>query len=65
LNNNLKEFRIINKMTQEDCARKINISLTGFRDIEKNRSIPSVEIAIKIKRILNVKDIEDLFDIDN
>lgn len=66
MKNNIKLYRELNGITQEDLARKIDISLTQLRNIEKNRTKnPSIEIAIKLKRALHVENIEELFIIDD
>lgn len=63
--NKVKKYRIARKLTQEQLARRIDITLRQMQNIEANKSIPRVDIAIKIKRALDVNDIEKLFDIDN
>lgn len=57
--NKIEQYRR-EKFTQEEISRKIDISLSQYRNIEKNRSIPSVEIAIKIAKILNTT-VEEIF----
>jgi len=57
--NKIEQYRR-DKLTQEEISRKIDISLSQYRNIEKNRSIPSVEIAIKIAKILNTT-VEEIF----
>jgi Predicted transcriptional regulators len=64
MKSNIKEIRLKNNYTQEKLAREIDISLRQMQNIEKNKTIPSVEIAIKIKRVFNIMDIEELFNID-
>lgn len=58
----LKEARELNKITQEEMAKEIDISLTHYRNIERKRSIPNVVIAIKIAKTLGER-VEDLFEI--
>lgn len=60
----IKQIREIKGITQEEMSRDIEISLTQYRNIEKNRSIPSVEIAIKIMDRLGIDNIKTLFNID-
>lgn len=63
--NKIEEIRKEKKITQEELARKINISLSQLRNIEKGRTAnPSIEVCIKIKRALDIKDIEELFIIE-
>lgn len=61
---NIKQIREIKGITQEEMSRDIGISLTQYRNIEKDRSIPSVEIAIKIMNRLDIDNIKTLFIID-
>lgn len=58
--NKIKEFRAEKNKTQEDLARETGYSLSQIRNIERNRSIPTVEIAIDIARILG-KKVEEIF----
>jgi len=60
--NRIEQYRR-EKYTQEEISRKIDISLSQYRNIEKNRSIPSVEIALKIAKILNTT-VEEIFIIE-
>lgn len=60
--NKIEQYRR-EKFTQEEISRKIDISLSQYRNIEKNRSIPSVEIALKIAKILNTT-VEEIFIIE-
>lgn len=57
--NRIEQYRR-EKFTQEELSRKIDISLSQYRNIEKNRSIPSVEIALKIAKTLNAS-VEEIF----
>lgn len=59
--NRLPEIRRIHNVTQEQCAHLIGISLTQYRNIEKNRTNDcSVSTAIKIAKIFNMR-VEDIF----
>jgi DNA-binding XRE family transcriptional regulator len=60
MTNKLKDIRISRNFTQEEMSRKLNISLTQYRNIEKSRNTPSVEIAINISKILKCT-VEDIF----
>ena len=48
------------KLTQEKMAELIGIARTTYSSYESGRVTPSLEIAIKIKQILNYKN-DDLF----
>lgn len=61
MQNKIKEYRKKLNITQLQLAFIVDCAESEIRNIEKNRTIPNIEIAIKIKKALNVKDIEDLF----
>lgn len=61
MKNNIKDIRKTQNITQEQLARIIDITLRQMQNIENNKNIPSVLIAIKIKKALNVENIEELF----
>ena len=58
--NNIKQFRVREGLTQEELAKKINISRQMIGLIENNKTIPSVEIALKLAKVLK-EPIEHLF----
>lgn len=60
MENNLKKIRLKKKITQQKLANNIDISISQIANIENNRSIPSVEIAIKIAQILDCI-VEEIF----
>ena len=63
MKNYVEERRKKLKLTQEEVARKCDISLTTYRNIEKNRNIPSIEIALKLMKILETNNIYELFEL--
>lgn len=66
MRNNIKQYRKKMNYSQEKLANLIGISLTQLRNIETGRTeTPNIETAIKIKRALNVVDIEELFIIED
>ena len=58
--NNIKQFRVREGLTQEELAKKINTSRQMISLIENNKTIPSVEIALELSKILK-EPIERLF----
>ncbi len=60
LKNNIKVFRAIHNLTQEDLAKKIGVSRQTINSIEKGKYVPSVVIALKMAKVFNVK-VEDIF----
>ena len=62
--NHIKEYRNRSNITQQELADIVKVSRQTINSIEKNRYRPSVELAIKICNILNVK-VEELFIIND
>jgi putative transcriptional regulator len=60
LKNNLKEIRQNKEFTQEELGKSVNVSRQTIISIERYRYKPSLELAMKIAKKLNVK-IEKLF----
>ena len=58
--NNIKQFRVREGLTQEELAKKINTSRQMIGLIENNNTIPSVETALKLAKVLK-EPIERLF----
>jgi len=52
--NRVKEYRKGLSFTQEDLARKTNLSRQTIISIEKNKFIPRLDVAIKISQALSV-----------
>ena len=60
LKNNLKEVRQKNGFTQEELGTDVGVSRQTIISVERYRYKPSLELAMKISKKLNVK-IEKLF----
>lgn len=60
MKNNLKIFRAINELTQEDLAKELNVTRQTIISIEKNKYDPSLPLAFKIAKYFNTT-IEELF----
>jgi len=58
---NLKYYRYLRNMTQEQLAEKIGIDSTSVSDLERGSKGPMFETLTKIVIILDVK-LSDLFD---
>ena len=63
LKNTLKEFRHKNNLTQDDLGKSVGVSRQTIISIERYRYKPSLELAMKMAKELNVK-IEKLFYFD-
>lgn len=64
MKNNLKIFRAINELTQEDLAKELNVTRQTIISIEKDKYDPSLPLAFKIAKYFNTT-IEELFISDN
>lgn len=60
LNNNLKETRVANNLSQEMLAESVGVTRQTIISIEKGVYQPSVGLAIKIAKKLN-KSVESIF----
>lgn len=59
---NLEELRKRENKTQEQIARAIDISLSNYRNLEKERTTGcQFEVLFKLKQALNCKTIDELF----
>lgn len=59
IKNNIRNFRNASRLTQEDMALKMDISLTAYRDLEKGRTAIINSNLYKIAEILGAS-IEEL-----
>lgn len=51
---NIKKYRTINNMTQQELADKLNISRTTISKFENNKADPAIDILIRISEIFNI-----------
>lgn len=58
--NRLKEFRVKNKMSQAELAKKVGVTVRYIAFIEAEQRTPSLAIGIQIARLFNVH-VEDIF----
>ncbi len=58
--NNVRKFRIWSEMTRTQLAENANIAPSTLSDIELERHVPNVYIAINLSRALGI-DVETLF----
>lgn len=64
LRNRLKELRARHDLTQEALAEMVGVSRQSIISIEKERYSPSVTLALRIARILQVP-LEEAFWLDD
>ena len=58
ITNGIKRIRFKNKLTQEQFAEKINMSVQGYRNIEHNRYLPTAETIDKICETFDISPVE-------
>ena len=59
---NITKFRKEKNLTQEELAKKINISAKAISSYENNRNLPNIETLILLSQVLDVK-IDDILGI--
>lgn len=64
ITNNLRRFRKELGLRQEDLASLADVTRQTIIAIESERYNPSLELAMKLSKILN-KSIEEIFQFDN
>ena len=60
MNNTLKVERAILNLTQDELAKAIGVSRQTINSIEKNRYVPSTELALKLSKVFK-KPVNDFF----
>ena len=59
----LKKYRLLKGLTQEELANKVNVRRETIQRLENAKYNPSLKLAIDISRVLDAK-IEDIFIFD-
>lgn len=60
MKNNIKVYRAMHDLTQENLAEKVGVTRQTIHAIEKGKYDPSLELAFKLARLFDVC-IEDIF----
>jgi len=60
MKNNIRIYRAIHNLTQEELARKISVTRKTVNSIEGGKYNPSIDVAYKIAKLFHVT-IEELF----
>lgn len=63
MKNSLRIERAILDITQEDLAKKVNVSRQTINSIENNRYVPSTVLALKIAAVFN-KTVNEIFELE-
>lgn len=64
MKNRVKQLRKAAGLRQEDMARELGVSRQTIIAIENDKYDPSLELAMKIARLLGLH-VEDIFTLDN
>lgn len=59
----LKKYRLLKGLTQEELANKVNVRRETIQRLENAKYNPSLKLAIDISRVLDA-EIEDIFIFD-
>jgi len=60
MKNNIKVYRAIHNLTQENLAEKVGVTRQTINAIEKGKYDPSLDLAFELARLFNT-NIEDIF----
>mgnify|MGYP001819878047 FL=1 len=63
LKNSIKVYRAMHNWTQEELARRVNVTRKTINTIENRKFTPSAYLALKIARAFGVS-VEEIFQID-
>jgi len=64
LKNKIKVHRAMNNWTQEELARRVNVTRKTINTVENGKFVPSAYLALKIARAFGVP-VEEIFSIDD
>ncbi len=60
MKNNLHVLRAEKRLSQDDLAKKLNVSRQTINAIEREKYDPSLPLALKIAKVFN-KKVEEIF----
>ena len=63
MTNNLKVLRAIKNISQEELAKKIEVSRQTINAMEKGKYVPSTLLALKLGRYFE-KPVEEIFSLE-
>lgn len=63
MKNNLRIYRVKYGWTQDELARRMEVSRQTINSIENNKYFPSLELGLKLARALECT-VEDIFSLD-
>jgi len=62
MKNKIRVYRSVNKVSQQDLAKRLDVSRQTINAIENNKYFPSLELALRMAQIFECK-VEDLFEL--
>lgn len=60
MENRIRIYRVMHDLTQKQLAKRVGVTRQTINAIEKGKINPSLELAMKIARVFDIK-IEELF----
>lgn len=63
MKNNVREFRVRKKLTQQDLAEAVGVSRQSIIAVESGKYVPSTLLALKLAARLDAS-VEALFELD-
>ncbi|MEY4290038.1 MAG: hypothetical protein RLZZ30_2126 [Bacteroidota bacterium] len=64
MKNNIRVNRATNKISQDDLAKLVGVSRQTINAIENNKYYPSLELGLKLSKILKCS-VNELFSLDD
>jgi putative transcriptional regulator len=64
MKNNIRVNRATNKISQDDLAKMVGVSRQTINAIENNKYYPSLELGLKLSKILKCS-VNELFSLDD
>ncbi|MEM1485138.1 helix-turn-helix transcriptional regulator [Oscillospiraceae bacterium PP1C4] len=64
MKNEVKRYRKTMDLTQEELARELSVTRQTINAIENNKYSPTLELALKLAKYLNVP-VEELFSLES
>jgi putative transcriptional regulator len=63
MKNNIRVNRATNKISQEELAKMVGVSRQTINAIENNKYFPSLELGLKLSKVLKCS-VNELFSLD-
>ena len=63
MKNSIKLQRVLHNFTQDDVAKRLDVSRQTINSIENNKYFPSLELGLKLARVFECT-VDDLFSLD-